>query len=73
MISNIETRLRAMIQAVRENLGIPKDIYLAQKIKARLEKSVFEYKQQLDKSLKSLITYCENYDLSLIRKLNKGD
>ena len=73
MISEATKRIEIIISELKEKLNIDKVNFLALCIRTRLNKSLNQYYNELNKSLDKLSMCDDKYRLRLIRKLNKGD
>ena len=73
MISEATKKIELITNNIEERLNVDKVDFLASCIKTRLNKSLNQYYNELNKSLDKLSMCDDKYRLRLIRKLNKGD
>ena len=64
-------RLITLISELKEYEGKSKSLILTERIQERLDKSLVEYYNSVTKAFDKLDLYNENYELKLIKKLNK--
>lgn len=66
-------KIQSILEDLRSYLTIKKNDLFEKCLKERLDLSLVTYYQTLDKSLEKLDYYNEKHNLSLVKKLNKGE